>query len=93
MGYIASETYVNQITRKDFPTLLIPFPAFSTMGVHKNYVDCVRYFGDLILSKSTENLISLWKPEFHGRGIGVILLFYFTFTFIFILFTFIFYLR
>jgi polycomb protein EED len=43
-------------------TALIQFPIFSTKRVHAHCVDCVEFLGDLILSKSTENLIQLWYP-------------------------------
>ena len=49
--------------RKDFHPLCEQYPYFATDRVHLNYVDCVHFLGDLILSKSTYNSIVLWLPE------------------------------
>ena len=33
------------------------------MQVHWAYVDCVRWLGDLVLSKSVHNKLYLWEPD------------------------------
>ena len=42
---------------------IIYYPHFVTSAVHTNFVDCVRFWGDLILSKASggENKIVLWS--------------------------------
>lgn len=38
------------------------YPYYSTRDIHKNYVDSVKYFGDLIISKSSESSMAIWMP-------------------------------
>ncbi|XP_057950275.1 polycomb group protein FIE1 isoform X2 [Malania oleifera] len=56
-----------------FPTKYVQFPVFIA-SVHSNYVDCNRWLGDFVLSKSVDNEIVLWEPKMKeqspGEGIG-----------------------
>ncbi len=54
--------------RTYFPTVFHQLPFYSTSKVHTDYIDCVSFVGDLILSKSTTNSISLWKPIFSDNA-------------------------
>eukprot|EP00871_Galdieria_phlegrea_P001631 jgi/Galph1/2469/GphlegSOOS_G1104.1 len=44
-------------------TRFVQFPIFSTFLVHDNYVDCVMFVGNFIVSKSINNRILLWQPH------------------------------
>ena len=45
-----------------FPSLSVHYPLATVAALHRNYVDCVRYYGDLVLSKSTDSRILAWRP-------------------------------
>lgn len=58
-----AKTFCPRERRQQFPTVFEQFPSFSTRHAHNNYVDCARFVGDLLLSKSTENTVVLWTPQ------------------------------
>ncbi|KAG2484331.1 hypothetical protein HYH03_016873 [Edaphochlamys debaryana] len=53
--------------RRAFPTRVVQQPLFSTLRVHNDYVDCVRWLGDLVLSKSVHDIITLWRPHSQAK--------------------------
>ena len=56
--------YINN--EHNFKCLLKTKPFFETF-IHENYIDTVKFFGDLVLSKSTNGVILLWKPMFNDE--------------------------
>jgi len=57
----------------EFKTVIVDAPMFSSSRVHNNYVDCVGWVGDAVLSKSVDGVAKLWVPDapvgvVHTRG-------------------------
>ncbi|KAI6690507.1 polycomb group protein FIE1 [Syzygium oleosum] len=52
-----------------FPTKYVQFPVFIA-PIHSNYVDCNRWLGDFVLSKSVDNEIVLWEPKMKEQSPG-----------------------
>jgi len=59
---VEARTWDPEEKGRQFPTLHEQFPQFSTRHVHTDYVDCVRFLGNLLMSKSIENTIVFWNP-------------------------------
>lgn len=60
---ISDDLSVVASTDKSFPVEFLQFPLYSTTQLHTDYVDCVRWVGDCLLTKSTNNRIVLWAPD------------------------------
>jgi polycomb protein EED len=59
----ASKTFDADVAAAQFDPVTVQFPIFSSNRHHMNYVDCVRYCGSLLLSKSVHSTILLWQPN------------------------------
>lgn len=46
-----------------FPAKKVKLPVLNVQGVHWNYVDCVRWLGPALVSKSVSDCIVCWMPD------------------------------
>jgi polycomb protein EED len=53
-----------------FRSAVVQMPWYSTCRIHRNYVDCVRWHGDLLLTKSTHSKVVVWKPAPSRDGLS-----------------------
>eukprot|EP00968_Pinguiococcus_pyrenoidosus_P028454 scaffold7870_cov267-Pinguiococcus_pyrenoidosus.AAC.1 len=47
---------------------------FSTQQAHQNYVDCVRFVGNLLVSKCADNVFRVWRPALERGASGIVVL-------------------
>lgn len=58
-----------QERNKALPEFVQPRPIvvsralFSSLCVHGNYIDCIRFAGDYIITKSVDNVAKIWRPD------------------------------
>lgn len=54
-------------------TKIIQQPDFSTTNIHHNYVDSVKWYGKMLMSKSTNEVIVLWQPQWIGKKKSIVI--------------------
>jgi hypothetical protein len=57
---LITESYTSVPEKRLFHTHIVHYPEFYSDKVHNSIVDCVQWHGDLVISKSSESLMSLW---------------------------------
>lgn len=49
-------------------TILKHIPLYSCNEIHHDYIDCVRFNGNFVISKSVNGVIKEWLPMFNKEG-------------------------
>ena len=62
-SYMCENASIDGTPSGAFKACFVQFPVYSTSSVHPDYVDCVTWMGNIILSKSTDNKIVMWHPD------------------------------
>ncbi|KAH9255184.1 hypothetical protein BASA81_006624 [Batrachochytrium salamandrivorans] len=65
---ILHQTIANRISHP--PVQCIQFPIYTTC---QNYIDCVEWVGDLLLSKTTTSQCILWKPDMRRHNKAMVI--------------------
>ena len=58
----------------DYRAIFVQFPQFITRRVHSDYVDCARWVGNAIMTKSLEGRLIMWHPDRSRRPDAVCVL-------------------
>lgn len=66
----SSEKITNRELKKElnFKTLIKTNPIYSCNTIHENWVDCVKFNGNFLISKSVDGVIYEWMPVFQQQG-------------------------
>lgn len=56
------------VNKEKVITLIKNYPYYSSTDIHDNYIDCVRFNGNFIISKSVDGVIKEWLPMFKEEG-------------------------
>ena len=56
------------LKNENFKTLIKTRSIFSCNSIHDNYIDCVKFNGNFIISKSVTGVIREWIPIFNPEG-------------------------
>ena len=54
--------------KEKIKTVIVNYPFYSCKDVHDNYIDCIRFNGNFVLSKSVDGVIKEWLPVMKEEG-------------------------